>query len=109
MNSKTTEVYQHYKSLYGSALLLFRVLNNYEAYFDDAEIIAAILEQPAHTDTDNGLTIARITLPASEILDIAARICADGRECKMIQQRNEAGIFSLPDVKRLKIEQKIDY
>lgn len=109
MNSKITEVYQHYKSLYGSTLLLFRVLDNYEAYFDDAETIAAILEQPAHTDIADGKTIAKIVFPASEILDIVGVIGANGNECKMVQQRNEAGNFSLPDVKRLKTEQKIDY
>lgn len=37
MNSKIIEVYRHYKSIYGSMLLLFRVRNNYEAYFDDAK------------------------------------------------------------------------
>lgn len=29
MNSKEIAVYKHYKSLYGSMLLLFRVRNNY--------------------------------------------------------------------------------
>ena len=33
--NRVVEVYKHYKLLNGSMLLLFRVRNNYEAYFDD--------------------------------------------------------------------------
>ena len=61
MNSKTIEVYQHYKSLYGSTLLLFRVLNNYEAYFDEnftikPDHVVAVLRSRGHYSGNNNIT-----------------------------------------------------
>lgn len=110
MNSKTIETYQHYKAMYAPMLLLFRVRNNYEAYFDDANVISGILGEQVHTDkNEDGAVIERITLPVTGILDVVGRIYACGRECKLISQRDDTGIFTLPDIQRLKTEQEIDY
>lgn len=108
MNSKIIEVYKHYKSLYGSMVMLFRVCNNYEAYFDDAEIISTVLNKQVHTDSnENGVT--KVILPASGILDAVGDLHAQNWKCKLISYRDNTGNFTLPDVKQLIKEQEMDY
>lgn len=107
--NRVVEVYEHYKSLYGSMLLLFRVRNNYEAYFDDATSISTILNVQLHTEEVENLVISKVVLPASDILDLAGNLGNYGQQCKLIQQRNTAGDFDLPDVETLKMESELDY
>ena len=106
MDNERLQVYTHYKSLYGSMLLLFRVKNSYEAYFDDAEYIASILSNTGiMIETD----VSRTVLPSSEILEVVGKVAECGKTCKLIQQRNSAGEFALPDLVTMKIEQEMDY
>lgn len=110
MNNRVIDVYKHYKSLYGSMLLLFRVQNNYEAYFDDAKSISTILNLALHTEPGlNELPITKVCLPDSTILDLVAELSEYGKECKLIQQRNTKGDFAIPDINILINEQKLDY
>lgn len=109
MNERVVEVYKHCKALNGPVLLLFRVRNNYEAYFDDATSISAILNIQLHTEEVGNIVISKVVLPASDILDLVGDIGNYNKQCKLIQQRNEAGDFDLPDVELLKREQELDY
>lgn len=109
MNSKEIAVYKHYKSLYGSMLLLFRVQNNYEAYFDDAKSISAKLNIQLHTEKSVAdISIPKVYIPASNVLDVISGLSNEGYEFK-IQQRNETGEFDLPDINQLIREQNMDY
>ena len=107
--NRVVEVYKHYKSLNGSMLLLFRVRNNYEAYFDDATSISTILNVQLHTEEVGNIVISKVVLPASDILDLVGDLGNYNIQCKLIQQRNQAGDFDLPDVELLKKEQELDY
>lgn len=102
MNERVIEVYKHYKSLYGSMLLLFRVRNNYEAYFDDAKSISTMLNIPLRTE-------GNICIPVSDVLDIISELSGDGAEFKLIQQRNNDGEFDLPDIKLMAEEKIMDF
>lgn len=107
--NRVVEVYQHYKSLNGPMLLLFRVQNNYEAYFDDATSISTILNVQLHTEEVGNIVISKVVLPASDILDLVGDLGNYNIQCKLIQQRNQTGDFGLPDVELLKKEQELDY
>lgn len=110
MNSKTFETYQHYKAIYAPMLMLFRVRNNYEAYFDDASVIAGMLGEQVHTDYDeDGVAIEKVVLPSAGILDVVGKIYDCGKECKLISYRNNTGDFTIPDIHKLRTEQEIDY
>ena len=107
--NRVVEIYKHYKSLNGSMLLLFRVYNNYEAYFDDATSISTILNVKLHTEEVENNVIPKVILPAPDILDLVSDLGNCDKRCKLIQQRNTAGNFDLPDVELLKKEQELDY
>lgn len=107
--NRVVEVYKHYKSLNGSMLLLFRVRNNYEAYFDDATRISTILNVQLHTEEVGNIVISKVVLPASDILDLVGDLGNYNIQCKLIQQRKQTGDFGLPDVELLKKEQELDY
>lgn len=107
--NRVVEVYKHYKSLNGSMLLLFRVRNNYEAYFDDATSISTILNVQLHTEEVGNIVISKVVLPASDILDLVGDLGNYNIQCKLIQQRNQTDDFDLPDVELLKKEQELDY
>lgn len=110
MNNKEIAVYKHYKSLYGSMLLLFRVRNNYEAYFDDAKSISAKLNIQLHTEkSEVDIHTSKVYIPASNVLDVISGLSNEGYEFKLIQQRNETGEFDLPDINQLIREQNMDY
>ena len=90
-------------------LLLFRVRNNYEAYFDDSTSISTILNVQLHTEEVGNIVISKVVLPASDILDLVGDLGNYNIQCKLIQQRNQTGDFGLPDVELLKKEQELDY
>lgn len=102
MNKRVIDVYEHYKSLYGSVLLLFRVRNNYEAYFDDAKNISKLLNIPLHTEES-------VCLPASNVLDMLEQLPIEYQAYKLIQQRNDTGVFDLPDLSLMSQEKLLDY
>ena len=106
MNNQAIDVYKHYKSLYGSMLLLFRVRNNYEAYFEDAVKIANNSNYELHTDMGGD---TKIVCSTEEIWDLLEILGEKGCICKLIQQRNSSGEYALPDIQRLKSERKMYY
>lgn len=107
MNKKVIEAYKHYKSLYGSQLLLFRVRDNYEAYFDDAEYIVSRSESGSWNAL--GVIDERVIIPVGDALNVVGALFESGRECKLISYRNKAGEFDIPDVKTLLEEQNMDF
>ena len=109
MDKKAIEVYQHYKSLYGPMLLLFRVRNDYEAYLEDAVRISEILGFQLFTETVGGVVFNKVALPSSDILGLVGKLSECGTTCKLIQARDSDGEFGLPDLQRAKMEQEMDY
>lgn len=109
MNSKISKAYGHYKSLYSPQLLLFRVQDNYEAYFDDAIKISSKLEIGQYTELTSNSDIFAISLEGSSIFDVVKILYDKGFECRLIQSRNWLGTFDIPDVEIIQHEQKLDY
>ena len=109
MNNKTAEAYHYYKSKCGTEILLFRVRDNYEAYFEDAENIGQILRVEMHTELVGNVAINKIALPALNILDVISDLSCNGVSYRLIQSRNAAGEFDIPDVEQIKREQNMDF
>lgn len=109
MDSKILKAYEHYKSLYGSTLLLFLVRDSYEAYFDDAATISSILEISQYTELTENNGLSKIRISDCNVLDIVKILHDHGHECKLIQQRNAQGVCDIPDVETIQKEQELDF
>lgn len=92
MSKNQIEAYNYYKKLYPTALLLFRVANNYVALCEDA----------IYDD------IPKISF-SSQCLENISRLADDGYEIRTIAVRNDENVFDFPDIQRLEEEKSSDY
>lgn len=103
MSKNQIEAYNYYKGLYPTAILLFRVINDYVALLEDAVKVAASLSLTPINDD-----IPKVSFP-SQCLKYISRLADDGYEVRMIAERNDANVFDYPDIARLKEEMSSDY
>lgn len=98
MSKNQIEAYNYYKKLYPTALLLFRVANNYVALCEDAIKMASSLSlTPIYDD------IPKISF-SSQCLENISRLADDGYEIRTIAVRNDENVFDFPDIQRLEEE-----
>lgn len=103
MSKNQIEAYNYYKGLYPTALLLFRVANDYVALCEDAIKVATSLSlNPINDD------IPKASFP-SQCLENISRLADDGYEIRTIAIRNDENVFDFPDIERLEEEKSSDY
>lgn len=103
MSKNQIEAYNHYKRLCPTAILLFRVCDEYVALFEDSNKVAASLSLTPINDA-----IPKVSFPA-RCLEHIAKLADDGYEVQTIAVRNDENVFDYPDVKRLEAEKEADY
>ena len=106
MNGEVNRAYTYYKTRHPGSILLFRVKNQYEAYFDDAEKIRQLL---GGSQLKFGLRPQTVSLPSDHICEFVSVLGNSGAETQLIECRNDDGEFDIPDVIRLKSEEEADY
>ena len=106
MNGKVNRAYAYYKAQYPASILLFRVGNFYEAYLDDAEKIRELLGSSQLKFAQHAQTVC---LPSDNILECVSQIDGSGCKIRLIEYRNDAGEYVIPDVECLESEKEMDY
>lgn len=99
MNAKQIEVYEFYKKLHHEAVTLYQMPEGLMVLGDDVIRVAKVTS--VNITEDVGL------LP--DDLSILSKLGQKRIEVKLIQYRNDKGEYDLPDIKRLKAEQEMDY
>lgn len=105
MNSVYFEAYDFYKKQYAPNLVLFHVGSRYEAYEDDAERLAQVL---------NNVVLSRHQLrfcdfPEEALEEIILLLLQADIPVSTIEYRNEQGSFSIPKVKQIMQDIEDDY
>jgi len=103
MSKNQIEAYNYYKQLCPTAILLFRVGDDYVALFDDSVKVATSLSLTLIRDD-----IPKVSFPA-RCLEHISRLADDGYKIQTIAVRNDHNVFDYPDIKRLEDEKAADY
>lgn len=106
MNGEVNRAYTYYKTRHPGSILLFRVKNQYEAYFDDADKIRQLL---SCSQLKFGLRPQTVSLPSDHICEYVSILGDSGLAIQLIECRNDDGEFTIPDVIQLKNEEEADY
>lgn len=102
MNAKLVEAYDYYKSIHAPCCIFFRVNNECRAYFNDAQAIHQKLNVPL-IDGDC------VSFPYDDILDVISMLGEYDMGGVVVSQRNDSGIFDIPDVAQIKSDIVMDY
>ena len=86
MNTRQIDAYCYYKQQYPNALILFHIDGQYMAIFNDG-----------HTEE----------FPDDDICKLSD--LGDTYELRIIEYRNDAGIFDFPDIKQIEADKERDY
>ncbi len=103
MSKNQIDAYNHYKRLCPTAILLFRVGDEYVALFEDSKKVAASLSLTLINDA-----VPKVSFPKG-CLEYITKLADDGYEVQTISVRNDENVFDYPDVKRLEEEKEADY
>lgn len=103
MSKNQIEAYNFYKELCPTAILLFRVGDNYVALFDDSEKVATSLSLTPINDI-----IPKVSFSIRH-LEYLSKLANDGYEVQTIAVRNDENVFDFPDANRLREEKEADY
>lgn len=106
MNGEVNRAYAYYKAQHPGSILLFRVKNLYEAYFDDADRIRELLGSSTLKFTQREQTVC---LPSDSICDYVSVLGDSGCALQFIEYRNDDGEFAIPDVNLLENEKAMDF
>ena len=110
MEYKTIKAYKYYKNADPRFLILFHILNRYEAFQDDADLLAALTGKPAENrQIDQETIFRRFIFPEKEILSYMSLFSKNGIPSKTITQINDKGEPDIPDVDQIEDDKKIDY
>lgn len=86
MNTRQIDAYRYYKQQYPDALILFHIIGQYLAIFNDG-----------HTEA----------FPDDDIDKLSD--LGDTYELRIIEYRNDAGEFDFPDIKQIETDKERDY
>lgn len=103
MSKNQIEAYNYYRQLCPTAILLFRVGDDYVALFDDSVKVATSLSLTPTRDD-----IPKVSFPA-RCLENISQLAGDGYEIQIIALRNDENVFDYPDIERLEEEKAADY
>lgn len=106
MNGEVNRAYTYYKMRHPESILLFRVKNQYEAYFDDAEKLRLLL---GGSQLKFSIRPQTVSLPSDHICEYVSVLGDSGMKIQLIECRNDDGEFDVPDVIRLNSEEEADY
>lgn len=101
MNARQIEVHEYYKSLYADALVLYRLPGRYM-------VLGENVDRAQNYIPNIDIQEPGVAVVPDDIRSVSA-LGADGTEVRIIQYRNDGGVFDLPDVKRLKEEKDVDF
>ena len=109
MENNILKAYKFFKAENPSFLLLFRIHDNYEAFEEDARLLASVATLPVENQQVGQNTILKVAFSFKEIRHYLSLLKEKEIAIKTITSLNSSGEYDMPDVDQILSDREADY